>query len=1006
MSDTGSLTDGDGGTDTCPSLKAGLYPKVTPQLPSAKVAADTPQATTQTPSTKGTPKDRGTRKINTIFPIIQPANLILQQADKEVSETKNPAEKVKESEKAEDKIKKKRKRDPEEKARSLLCESPSASAKKLATMDNQRRTSTTPQPPPTSDNKGNPSQIDMGTVLNKLLAEVSASRVENASNLRKLLRISLASEPEWRRGLDLPDRNTVDAEKTTNDVVRNFLSIKFGITRDFSKPRRLGDTSMIAITLNSLEDKKTILSQKSKALSHTEVYIDSDLTPKESKVTKFIRDRAREERLKDLEQAQVAIDVAVDIEARSQPQLERQPVKLAAVWDDYQHFWVPAVKDKIKARASGGLVILLQKCSGSFIVLAVQEKWIFVKAELYGRSLIICSAYFNPDTNAAVLTDCFQAQLEELQTQYPEEIFLIGGDLNSRVAQEDCLHEEIFEDLSLRGTRASLDEEFKGHAKAVLEVMELNSFVLLNGRSRSDFPGRFTFFNHKGKSAGDQARISANGLEIVMDSEVIYTPTGSNHFPVVVTFSSNEESPMELPNTAQKKQIISWKQELLENYQEIIRHSPRIGALNGYSSPCELNDALCSAVKETARALGMTRTINNQSPAKYKQPWFDAECETLLEDKYEKKVTKNLAEVNNSKTFWETVRKFYYKTGRKPPNITELQWITYLSACYPPNLSDEVYFYGVLDPVLDAKITVDEVRKGPLTCKLGKSPGSDEVTNEFLRALPSNWLLYVTGFFNTIMRDEQTPESWSQVTLTMIYKKGDERDPANYRGIALVNCIAKLFTTVLKNRLELWEEKLKIIPEYQAGFRRKKGCQDNIYTLFSAIHLQLRLTKRSVYGLFVDYQKAFDSVSHDILWRKLHELGVSAKMLRIIKSLYDRASMKVKMDSQLTDPIAITQGVLQGEILSPLLFILFVHDIEAFMQRDALGYQAALSATTKTRVACGTATSILNRTKSADWPSKVKIYESLVASIMLYTAPIWGLRYGDMLERTQMLYFK
>lgn len=180
--------------------------------------------------------------------------------------------------------------------------------------------------------------------------------------------------------------------------------------------------------------------------------------------------------------------------------------------------------------------------------------------------------------------------------------------------------------------------------------------------------------------------------------------------------------------------------------------------------------------------------------------------------------------------------------------------------------------------------------------------------------------------------------AWGSVVLSMLFKKGDKSDPGNYRGIALLNTLAKIFTAILKERLGSWVAARKVIPDCQTGFVVDSCCLDNIYVLTIAINQQLRLKNRRVCALFVDFKRAFDSVDHSKLQMFLHKLGVSAKFLRILQYMYGQASLRVRQGSVFSDKIDITEGVLQGEILSPLLFILFLSDLEAFFRcRGAQG---------------------------------------------------------------------
>jgi len=97
--------------------------------------------------------------------------------------------------------------------------------------------------------------------------------------------------------------------------------------------------------------------------------------------------------------------------------------------------------------------------------------------------------------------------------------------------------------------------------------------------------------------------------------------------------------------------------------------------------------------------------------------------------------------------------------------------------------------------------------------------------------------------------------------------------------------------------------------------------------LQSLITSTLNSNKR-LYCVFIDYRKAFDSVTYDKLWFKLWKHGVRGKVLSIIRSIYNNVKSCVKLHGQFSDFYYINIGLLQGEALSPFLFSLFINDIE------------------------------------------------------------------------------
>ncbi|CAG5102816.1 Similar to RTase: Probable RNA-directed DNA polymerase from transposon BS (Drosophila melanogaster) [Cotesia congregata] len=219
------------------------------------------------------------------------------------------------------------------------------------------------------------------------------------------------------------------------------------------------------------------------------------------------------------------------------------------------------------------------------------------------------------------------------------------------------------------------------------------------------------------------------------------------------------------------------------------------------------------------------------------------------------------------------------------------------------------------------------------------SPNRSDLENSTSTSLVTGFIIYKT-LFNKDLDSECIPKDWAHVALVMLHKKGDKLNPANYRGLAMVNLITKIFTMTIKHRLEHWVTRNNILPEEQAGFTANKSCLHNIFVLQTVIHLKLKNRRGKAYGLFIDFGRAFDSVPHLLLWNKLHDLGISPKIIRLLKNLYAQAILQIKSTDQLSSKFEVTERVLQGEILSPLLFILFLHDIVTFFRdKGAKGFR-------------------------------------------------------------------
>lgn len=217
--------------------------------------------------------------------------------------------------------------------------------------------------------------------------------------------------------------------------------------------------------------------------------------------------------------------------------------------------------------------------------------------------------------------------------------------------------------------------------------------------------------------------------------------------------------------------------------------------------------------------------------------------------------------------------------------------------------------------------TKTEIRKAIKALRGGKAEGPDGIPAEALKADIETSTNMLHHLIQTIWEKENVPSDWKDGHIVKIPKKGDLRECKNYRGIMALSTPGKVLNHILLERLQKCvDEKLR---ENQAGFRNNRSCGDQIATLRIIIEQSIEWNS-SVYVNFIDFEKAFDSVDREILWKLTAHYGIPAKIINIIRSTYQGMRCQVLHEGCISEAFEVLTGVRQGCLLSPFLFLLCI----------------------------------------------------------------------------------
>jgi hypothetical protein len=224
--------------------------------------------------------------------------------------------------------------------------------------------------------------------------------------------------------------------------------------------------------------------------------------------------------------------------------------------------------------------------------------------------------------------------------------------------------------------------------------------------------------------------------------------------------------------------------------------------------------------------------------------------------------------------------------------------------------------------------SVQKIEVGIKKLGVGKAKDLVELQAEYLKWGSKTLAPHIMKIFNIIQQG--FPIDWTMSLAIPLFKSGDVNNPSNYRTIMINPLFAKLFGSMLENRISKWAEEGDKRAKGKVGFRPKHSTIDHSITLRNIIE-KVWEKKEEAFCCFVDFKKAFDTVPRDKLWHRMEELGVPIHLRAAIHRLYEEVKVKIRTSTGISESFRSDIGVKQGCPLSPTLFGLYIDKLEEWL---------------------------------------------------------------------------
>lgn len=519
---------------------------------------------------------------------------------------------------------------------------------------------------------------------------------------------------------------------------------------------------------------------------------------------------------------------------------------------------------------------------------------------------------------------------------------IILGDWNAKIGPMGSRRDDNSDDSE----RSTKDPEVNSEGEELMDFLIESGLSILNGNKPGDWSGEITHVGYRSKSVIDFGAANEEAWNEIVHFKIGDNPQ-SDHFPIELTLST----PLVKKDTENLTLLPNLREDNKEQYRTCLERSgagnmsswndiancmrkamPKKKVRKRKTPDVWWNEACYiarQAVKQEYKRAKVSNDFEGYRVARKDYKQIVRESKKAAQERRKEELRK----VSNIRDGWKYIEKYRRGQERKPsmPEDHEItnHFVSLLNGRpeRPEDASPSGPHPLEHDPAEITIIDVVDFNRILNSMKNGKAVGLDELNAEALKYADCKTKATILKMMQAHLNGQPIPAEWRNARIHPLYKKGPPEEAENYRGITIVNAVYKLYALIICSLLATYVETENLLPDTQNGFRKGRSTIDSIYIVNHLLQASIADGKH-LYAAFIDYKAAFDLINRAKLFKKLEKLGIPVYLVNAIKEIYRSTPYTINGTKFFTDT-----GLKQGCPLSPLLFALYISDMEQVLRK-------------------------------------------------------------------------